>query len=161
MKSSNKSMVLVAGLMAAAIASTSFAAGTSSITTTASPADVLILSSGTGLVGGEYFGPLTVAQFGSNSGSGITDKITSIQYTVASYPGATSDSPLLCYYTPYTATSKNCISVTAGTTAATQVFNNLQFGPGAEVSIVHNIKGTPSQTLKASGKETVVFNYSY
>lgn len=148
-------------LTIAAATTVSYAAGTSNITTTATPANVLILSNGSGLVAGEYFGPLTVASFNGHSGNGIIDTLTSINYTVASYPGATADNPKLCYYAPYTATSTNCVNVAAGSSGTITTFNGMQFGPAAEVSITHSITGTPNASLKPSGQETVVFNYSY
>lgn len=162
MKSSTqKTTKFLTGFIVAIISATSQAGGTASVSMSVTPGNVLIFSDGSGSVAGEYFGPLTVAQFGNNSGIGITDKLTSVHYTVASYPGAISDTPQLCYYTPYNSKATKCIFVSAGFATSTDVFNNLSFGPGAEISIVHKIVGMPKQNLKPSGKETVIFGYSY
>ncbi|AOJ65012.1 hypothetical protein WJ32_20980 [Burkholderia ubonensis] len=146
--------------MAATFTTSAYAAGTDSITITANPGNVFVLSTGSGLDAGEYFG-LTFGHFNGHTGLGITTKLTSVQYSVASYPAAISDHPKMCYYTPYSSTPIQCIDVAAGTTGTTTAFNNQQFGPGARISIMHKTTGTPGNNLKPSGPETVVFNYSY
>jgi hypothetical protein len=154
-----KKALVLSALMIGAV-SASHAAGTSSIAKQATPANVLIFSNGTGLVAGEYFG-LTFSDFNGHTGNGIIDKLTTIQYSVASYAGATSDLPTLCYYTPYTSAPAQCINVAAGTSGTTTAFANFLFGPGSSVRILHKITGTPNENLQPSGPETVIYNYTY
>ncbi len=112
------------------------------------------------MVAGEYFG-LLFSDFNGHTGLGITTRLTTIQYSVASYSGATSDLPTLCYYAPYTSAPARCIDVAAGTSGTTTAFSNFLFGPGSSARILHKITGTPGENLQPSGPETVIFNYTY
>ncbi|WP_431823576.1 hypothetical protein [Burkholderia sp. F1] len=146
--------------VAATVTTTAYAAGNDSITVTVKPGSVFVLSTGKGLDVGEYFS-LTFGDFKGHTGIGITNRLTSVQYSVATYPAAISDQPQMCYFRPYSNTPIQCVDVAAGSTGTTTAFNNQQFGPGARITITHKTTGTPGHNLQPSGPETVVFNYSY
>ncbi|WP_143325661.1 hypothetical protein [Caballeronia sordidicola] len=153
--------LLLTSLLLSAVAFTaqSYAVTPGHATKTQTPANLQIFSNGSGGPSAEYFklsgGDFTGAQLNA------TKTLTSVAYQVASYAGAASDPAQLCYYQPYASTPVLCINVTAGTSSTTNQFNGFAFGNGAELSIVHNVTGTPGATLRPSGSESVTFNYSY
>lgn len=87
-------------------------------------------------------------------------KLLRVEYTVAAYPQATSDTVELCYYEPYQSNPKKCIPVISGSSDSKPDFNAYRFDNGAELLIRHKVKG-PQGNVHPSQRESVTWVYSY
>ncbi|MFK8260738.1 hypothetical protein ACFL9S_23500 [Erwinia sp. AnSW2-5] len=155
----NKQLASLSLLVAASLVSLPALAATNAIVKTATASQITVLSNGNGMPAATSFG-LVSTDF--TSGTLIKTKtLTSIAYTIAAYPAATTDTVELCYYRPYAATPSLCKAVTSGSTATTTDFNSFPFGNGVGLRINHTTTGAPGAQLKPSRQESVTYTYSY
>ncbi|MFP1748168.1 hypothetical protein [Lonsdalea quercina] len=155
----NKQLASLSLLVAAMLASLPALAATNAIVKTEAARQITVLSDGSGMPAATSFGLVSI-DFPSGALT-KTKTLTSIAYTIAAYPAATTDTVELCYYRPYAATPSLCKAVTSGSTATTTDFNSFPFGNGARLRINHTTTGARGALLKPSRQESVTYTYSY
>lgn len=128
---------------------------TAQITKSATPSAVIVTIAGSGSA---YFGLLS-ADFSSVARS-ATKTLQGIDWTTTSYPSNSTETVQLCYYRPYIGTPVDCHQITPNSSGTDNLFNNQQFGVGAEVEIRHLFNGGPAPAYPA-GKDSVTIRYSY
>ncbi|EAR6896115.1 hypothetical protein K5J60_004198 [Salmonella enterica] len=87
--------------------------------------------------------------------------LTQVRYSLASYPGASSEYVQLCYYRPYTASAAKCIDVNPGTTSNTSDFNSYTFDNGVQLQVRRDVTGAPGSQLRPSRQESVTLEFNY
>ncbi|MEI7368510.1 hypothetical protein WCT94_12845 [Pectobacterium sp. 1950-15] len=90
-----------------------------------------------------------------------TKKLTQVNYSVASYPTAYTESVDICYYLPYQTSPTKCIIVPKGTSGTTAQFNELRFDHGIRIQIQHKLTGKPGENLQPLQKESITWEYTY
>ncbi|GAA0565070.1 hypothetical protein ACFQH5_01810 [Halomonas salifodinae] len=151
------SKILVAGLaLLSAVISTTALATDDTITKTASPGSMLVLSNGG--VSLSQFG-LTSSDFPSGTGT-KTKTLTGIDWQTTWYPEAIGETLELCYFRPYSSTEVGCRPIPPNSSGTINDFNNQRFGNGAKVIIYHRAEDG-SRVLQPAGQDTVTYHYSY
>lgn len=154
-----KEILSLSLLIASAIIALPAQAATDSITKSA-PAKVLfIYSTGQGMTG---LNGMFVSSGDFPSGTwNLPKTLTQVQYSVAGYPQAYTETVELCYFKPYQGSPTRCITVPSGSSGTTTQFNDLTFAVGVELQIRHVVTGNPGDNIHPSRTESVTWDYSY
>jgi len=151
------SKTLVAGLaLLGAIVSTTALATDATITKTASPGTMLVLSNGG--VSMSQFG-LISSDFPSGTGT-KTKTLSGIEWQTTWYPEAIKETLELCYFRPYSSAEVGCKEIQPNSSGTINDFNNQRFGNGAKVIIYHEAEDG-SRILYPAGQDVVTYRYSY
>ncbi|WP_262253458.1 hypothetical protein [Pectobacterium polaris] len=154
-----KEFVSLSLLIAASVAAFPLMAATGSISSTEAAQIRFVYSDGSSTPALNQFHASTT-KFPSGTLS-KAKKLTQVNYSVASYPIAYTESVDICYYLPYQTSPTKCIVVPKGISGTTSQFNELRFDYGARIQIQHKLTGKPGENLHPSQKESITWEYTY